>query len=99
MTRNGKSESLLKGARKPFVKIHPIDAVRRQVENEDVVEVRSRRGVVWAKARVTDKIRPGTCFMPFHRGRMAGPLSAANNVTLAAVDPISLEPELKACAV
>lgn len=37
--------------------------------------------------------------MPFHWGRLAGPYSAANNVTLAAVDPISKEPELKACAV
>ncbi len=99
MTRTGKSESLLKGAREPFLEIHPIDAVRRQIENEDVVEIRSRRGAVWAKARVTDKIRPGACFMPFHWGRMAGPLSAANNLTLAAVDPLSLEPELKACAV
>lgn len=99
MTRTGKSESLLKGAREPFLEINPVDAVRRQIENEDVVEVRSRRGEVWAKARVTHKIRPGTCFMPFHWGRMADPLSAANNVTLAAVDPISLEPELKACAV
>lgn len=99
MTRTGKSDSLLKGAREPFLEIHPIDAVRRQIESEDVVEVRSRRGAVWAKARVTEKIRPGACFMPFHWGRMAGPLSAANNVTLAAVDPLSLEPELKACAV
>ena len=99
MTRTGKSESLLKGAREPFLEIHPIDAVRRQIENGDVVEVRSRRGAAWAEARVTEKIRPGACFMPFHWGRMAGPLSAANNVTLAAVDPLSLEPELKACAV
>ncbi len=99
MTRTGKSESLLKGAREPFLEIHPIDAVRRQIENGDVVEVRSRRGAVWAEARVTEKIRPGACFMPFHWGRMAGPLRAANNVTLAAVDPVSLEPELKACAV
>lgn len=48
---------------------------------------------------MTEKIRPGACFLPFHWGRMASPLSAANNVTLAAVDPLSLEPELKACAV
>lgn len=46
MTRTGKSESLLKGARAPFLEIHPIDAVRRQIENGDVVEVRSRRGAV-----------------------------------------------------
>ncbi|MXY92755.1 MAG: molybdopterin-dependent oxidoreductase [Caldilineaceae bacterium SB0664_bin_27] len=99
MTRTGKSESLLKGARQPFLEIHPVDAVRRQIENGDVVEIRSRRGRVWAEARVTEKIREGACFMPFHWGRLAGPYSAANNVTLAAVDPISKEPELKACAV
>ena len=99
MTRTGKAESLLKGARQPFLEIHPVDAVRRQIENGDVVEIRSRRGRVWAEARVTEKIREGACFMPFHWGRLAGPYSAANNVTLAAVDPISKEPELKACAV
>ena len=37
--------------------------------------------------------------MPFHWGRLAGRFDAANNVTLSEVDPISLEPELKACAV
>lgn len=99
MTRTGKSESLLKGARQPFLEIHPVDAVRRQIENGDVVEIHSRRGRAWAEARVTEKIREGACFMPFHWGRLAGPYNAANNVTLAAVDPISQEPELKACAV
>ncbi len=99
MTRTGKSESLLKGAREPFLEIHPVDAVRRQIENGDVVEIRSRRGKAWATARVTESIREGACFMPFHWGRMAGPFSAANNVTVGAVDPVSKEPELKACAV
>ena len=99
MTRTGKSESLLKGAREPFLEIHPVDAVRRQIENGDVVEIRSRRGTAWAKARVTDKIREGACFMPFHWGRMTDKLQAANNITLSAVDPLSKEPELKACAV
>ena len=99
MTRTGKSESLLKGAREPFLEIHPVDAVRRQIESGDVVEIRSRRGKAWATARVTESIREGACFMPFHWGRLAGRYSAANNVTVAAVDPISKEPELKACAV
>ena len=73
--------------------------MRRQIENGDVVEIRSRRGTAWAKARVTDKIREGACFMPFHWGRMTDKLQAANNITLSAVDPLSKEPELKACAV
>ncbi len=99
MTRTGKSPSLLKGAPDPFVEIHPTDAGRRQINTDDVVEILSSRGTVWAKARVTKKIRQGTCFMPFHWGRLAGSFKAANNVTIGVVDPLSKEPELKACAV
>ncbi|MEM7128893.1 MAG: nitrate reductase [Chloroflexota bacterium] len=99
MTRTGKSASLMKGAPEPFLEIHPTDAGRRRIESDDIVEIRSQRGTVWAKARVTKKIRQGTCFMPFHWGRLAGKFKAANNVTTEAVDPLSKEPELKACAV
>lgn len=99
MTRTGKSPSLLKGSSEPFLEIHPTDATRRQIATDDVVEIRSSRGTVWAKAKVTKKIRQGTCFMPFHWGRLAGTYKAANNVTIEAVDPHSKEPELKACAV
>ncbi|MBI1963186.1 MAG: hypothetical protein HYS37_07425, partial [Candidatus Rokubacteria bacterium] len=44
-------------------------------------------------------IREGTCFLPFHWGRRAGFYKSANNLTLAARDPLSRQPELKACAV
>jgi len=99
MTRTGKSASLLKGNSVPFLEIHPIDAMRREIDTGDVVEIQSRRGVAWATAHVTNKIRKGTCFMPFHWGRLDGAFKAANNVTIEAVDPVSKEPDLKACAV
>jgi ferredoxin-nitrate reductase len=38
-------------------------------------------------------------FLPFHWTRLDGQLKPANNLTHAAVDPISKQPELKHCAV
>jgi hypothetical protein len=37
--------------------------------------------------------------MPFHWGRRLGFYKNANNLTLGLRDPLSLQPELKACAV
>ena len=52
-----------------------------------------------AQTRVSEAIREGTCFLPFHWGRRHGFWKAANNLTLSARDPLSRQPELKACAV
>jgi anaerobic selenocysteine-containing dehydrogenase len=52
-----------------------------------------------AQARVSAAIREGTCFLPFHWGRRLGFYKSANNLTLSARDPLSRQPELKACAV
>lgn len=99
MTRTGKSKQLLKGNEEPFVEIHPDDAEKLGVEEGDMVKVASRRGTAMAVAKVTPRGQVGTVFMPFHWGRLSGYNKAANNLTSGAVDPISKEPELKACAV
>jgi formate dehydrogenase alpha subunit len=99
MTKTGKIESLLKSGRDPFVEIHPQDAAKIAIQDGDFVEVTSRRGKAIAQARVTEEILRGTCFMPFHWGRAAGYYKAANNLTVKARDPMSRQPELKACAV
>jgi formate dehydrogenase major subunit len=44
--------------------------------------------------RVTDRIRPGVLFIPFHFAE-----AAANALTNAALDPDSGIPEYKVCAV
>lgn len=99
MTRTGKSKQLLKGNEEPFVEIHPDDAQKLGIEDGDMIKVASRRGTAMAVAKVTNRGQVGTVFMPFHWGRLSGYNKAANNLTSAAVDPISKEPELKACAV
>jgi len=99
LTRTGKAPALLARTREPMVELNPRDARRAGVQDGDFVEIASRRGKAVAQARVTDTIREGTCFMPFHWGRRFGFYKAANNLTLAGRDRLSGQPELKACAV
>jgi anaerobic selenocysteine-containing dehydrogenase len=79
--------------------MNPLDAKTRGILDADFVEIASRRGKAMVQVRVTEQIKPGTCFMPFHWGRPFGFYKAANNLTITARDPVSRQPELKACAV
>ena len=99
LTKTGKVAKLNKLNPGPFVEIHPEDAVRLQICDGDSVEVASRRGRAVLPAVVTDRVRPGDCFAPFHWNDVFGEYLSINAVTNDAVDPISRQPEYKACAV
>ena len=83
----------------PFVEIHPRDAGELAVEDGDLVEVSSRRGRIKARARVTETMREGAIFIPYHFGDLAGPDQAVNSLTHRAFDEFAHQPEYKACAV
>jgi formate dehydrogenase alpha subunit len=99
MTRTGKNAALRKSAPDPILEINRADARQYGIQDADFIEILSRRGKVMAQCRVTEEITPGTCFLPFHWGRDEGFFKAANNLTTRARDPVSRQPELKACAV
>lgn len=101
MTRTGHIAALLKVNSEPFIALHPADAQKFNLQDGQSVEVRSRRGRAILKANLSDKIRPGVLFAPFHWGMvfLGGEGGACNDLTSRAFDPISKEPELKACAV
>src|SRR5882672_2794795 len=99
LTRTAKSPALAARTREPLLEVHLRDARRAHIRDGDFVEITSRRGKAVAQARVGETIREGTCFLPFHWGRQWGFYKAANNLTLSARDPLSGQPELKACAV
>nr|WP_256389959.1 bifunctional nitrate reductase/sulfite reductase flavoprotein subunit alpha [Mycobacterium sp. 1164966.3] len=99
MTKTGKVAKLNQLNPGPFVEIHPDDAARLQIRDTDQVEVASRRGRAVLPAVVTDRVLPGTCFAPFHWNDDFGEYLSINAVTNDAVDPISRQPEYKACAV
>ncbi len=99
MTKTGKVPALNRLEPGPFVEVHPQDAARLGLVERAPVEVASRRGRAVLPVVVTDRVRPGTCFAPFHWNDVFGEYLAVNAVTNDAVDPLSLQPELKACAV
>lgn len=99
MTKTGKIATLNKLNPGPFVEIHPDDAEALGIRNKDKVEVRSRRGRAVLPAVVTPRVLPGSCFSPFHWNDVFGESLAINAVTSDAVDPLSMQPEFKFCAV
>ncbi|MFJ8595511.1 molybdopterin-dependent oxidoreductase [Streptomyces sp. NPDC093598] len=99
LTKTGKVAKLTKLNPGPFVELHPQDASALGVADGDLVEVASRRGRAVLPAVVTDRVRPGCCFAPFHWNDLFGEYLSINAVTSDAVDPLSFQPEFKVCAV
>ncbi|MFI0828237.1 molybdopterin-dependent oxidoreductase [Streptomyces roseolus] len=99
LTKTGKVAKLTKLNPGPFVEVHPDDAVALGVHEGDHLELASRRGRAVLPAVVTDRVLPGTCFAPFHWNDLFGEYLSVNAVTNDAVDPLSFQPEFKACAV
>ena len=99
LTKTGKIPTLNKLNPGPFVEIHPDDARVLGIQDKDAIEIRSTRGQAVLPAVVTDRVRPGNCFAPFHWNDRYGEHLAINAVTSDAIDPISRQPEFKFCAV
>jgi formate dehydrogenase major subunit len=89
MTR--RSPSLQERDGELYVEIHPQDASALRVWHGDMVKVKTVRGETEARARVTDKVKPGMVFMPFH-------WQGTNIITSDALDPVAKIPEYKMAA-
>ncbi|MBO1331178.1 molybdopterin-dependent oxidoreductase [Streptomyces sp. VRA16 Mangrove soil] len=99
LTKTAKVPKLNRLNPEPFVELHPLDAQRLGIGDGDSVEVASRRGRAVLPAVVTDRVRQGCCFAPFHWNDLFGEYLSLNAVTNDAVDPLSFQPEFKVCAV
>lgn len=92
-SRTDKSEVLRRLAPTAlYVELHPADASRLNLENNDRVTVRSRRGAATAFVVVTPNVQSGQIFMPMH-------FAQVNRLTFPSFDPYSRQPSYKACAV
>lgn len=91
LTRNSWLDDLYPEA---LVEIHPTDAKKLTISDNQTVKVSSRRGEVVLRAVVTEKTTQGVIFIPFHFAE-----AAANLLTNDALDPEAKIPEFKACAV
>jgi predicted molibdopterin-dependent oxidoreductase YjgC len=77
-----------------YVEINAADGRRLGVGTGDLVKVRSRRGAVQVKTRISRRVSPGEIFVPMHYRE-----AAANVLTNDALDPVVKIPEFKVCAV
>jgi formate dehydrogenase major subunit/formate dehydrogenase alpha subunit len=92
MTRRAKG--LLEIYSEALIEINPDDAQHLGLDGHERVRVSSRRGSIEAEAWITDRVPPGMVFANFHF-----PNASANELTIAALDPIAKIPEYKVCAV
>ena len=98
-TRTGRIEKIVKMHPHPFIEIHPRDAAKLEITDGDWIEIKSPRGKARFPAKITKAITPKTVFVPMHWGALWATEAEANVLTHSQACPISLEPELKACAV
>jgi formate dehydrogenase major subunit/formate dehydrogenase alpha subunit len=89
-----RAQGLLEIYPKPLIEVNMDDAERLGLNGNRRVRVTSRRGHIEAEAIVTDRVPPGMVYANFHF-----PEASANELTIAALDPVSKIPEFKVCAV
>jgi formate dehydrogenase major subunit/formate dehydrogenase alpha subunit len=89
-----RAKGLLQVYDRARVEVNPMDAERTGIANQCRIRIASRRGSIEAEAWVTDRVPPGMVFANFHF-----PQASANELTLAALDPVAKIPEYKICAV
>jgi ferredoxin-nitrate reductase len=96
MTRTRHVPQLLKSCPTPYVAIHPSDAARLGLEEDDQAELRAAgRGESRYAVRITDDVLPGMVFVPFHWGALRHEGGSVNALIETAVDPRSKQPSLK----
>jgi ferredoxin-nitrate reductase len=100
MSKTGKVNKLKQHISESFLEIHPDDAEKRSIKENDVVEIFNGRGNVRVKAKLSTDIKKGVVFLPMHWGKVLNSdLNRANNLTNNLVDPKSKEPDFKFSAV
>jgi formate dehydrogenase alpha subunit len=92
MTRKVKGLNIFRG--EELVAMNPADAKALDIADGDKIRVISRRGMVTARARITEEAPACTIAMSFHFAE-----SPTNELTNPALDPVAKIPELKVAAV
>ena len=102
MSRTGNVASLFAHAPEARLALHPADLERHGLGEGALARVASRRGELYVMVEADEGLRPGLAYLPMHWGaRFLGGsgMRGVNELTLAALDPSSKQPELKHCAI
>ncbi len=95
MSRTGTAARLFGHAPEALLGMAAEDLRRRRLASGDLARVRSRRGELVVRVEQDPGLRPGQAFLPMHWGDRFLKGLGVNALTLAALDPLSRQPELK----
>jgi anaerobic selenocysteine-containing dehydrogenase len=74
----------------PLLRLHPVDAERRAIRQDDLAEVTSPRGKIQVNAKITEDVGPGLVSVDFGWGNPTDNKASLNVLTSDAVwDPVS----------
>ena len=99
MTRTGKSAKLSGHIYEPFVEIHPSDAEKFSLKDNELAQVTSQLGDVTCRVNVSESQQQGNVFVPIHWNNEFASHAVVDSLVCAKVDPVSGQPEYKSTPV
>ena len=99
MTRTAHVARVLKQHPEPLLEVTPRDAQSHGLQDGAMAVVSSRRAVIQVRVQISERIRPGTVFLPMHWGASQPNACEANRLMHEEACEHSKQPELKAAAV
>jgi assimilatory nitrate reductase catalytic subunit len=95
MSRTGTSANLLSHTEEPYVDIHPEDAKRLVLSENEIVELSNRGSRYLGRAKINAAQRVGEVFAPMHWNNKYAASSRADALVNPFTDPICGQPEFK----
>ena len=99
MSRTGTVPRLFNLEDEPLLAMHPCDMRHRNLDTGDLVKVSNERGEMIVRIAERPGLKKGRAWMPMHWGNQFMNSAGANAVACDAIDPYSMQPELKHAAV
>jgi assimilatory nitrate reductase catalytic subunit len=96
MTRTGASPRLCAHSPEPFIEIHPADAKAKKLADGGFAKVTTQLGSAILKVAITAGQQRGSIFAPIHWSDATAAHARIGELVVAANDPHSGQPELKA---
>lgn len=95
MTRTGKTDRLLQHIAEPFVDIHPLDAGKFKLQQDDLATIKNNNGKMIVRVKISKAQVPGNIFVPMHWTSQFSSLGRMGVLVNSIADPISGQPENK----
>ncbi|HEY0334050.1 MAG TPA: molybdopterin-dependent oxidoreductase [Stenotrophomonas sp.] len=99
MSRSGRDAASYAHSPEPTLRMHPDDAQRRGLPAGELVRISSKRGELVLPLELSDEVRSGCVFAAMHWSGQQLANGGINELSIAATDAVSRQPELKHAAV